>query len=914
MKENVTLVPSEKCTGCSACQNICPVDAIQMKPDEEGFIMPSVDEEKCIDCGKCVKQCPALHILQDNNKNPTLYAAMANDEIRLVSSSGGMFTLAANEIFKQGGVVCGAAFDKNMTLSHRIIDSPEQMSALRGSKYVQSDINTVYREIKRHLLTGRKVLFTGTPCQVAGLYAYLEKKYSELYTIDVLCHGVPSQQVFSKYLSEISEKNSDGRKRTPKVINAKFRDKKFGWTAETIRVEFENGKVYEKNLKNNDPFEFIFLRNVALRKSCENCPFSTFPRQGDMTVGDFWGISKIDISMTDNKGTSLVYINNEHGEELFGLMRPKMKKVKELKVPAEKIGNRIRANFPANKNRERFLHLVQSNSVEAAVKKIRADVFDVGLVSNFYALNFGGTMTQYALYHVLEDMGYSALMIERPGDAQDASKIVNNLEKIFVEKPFPEYAIAPQYKNKEAMRQLNRKCGTFVVGSDQLFQYELFRLLGKFVTLDWVSDTKKKVAYAASYGHEDVWGESDVHAEMAYFMQKFDAFSVREESGVKISKEQYGVDAEWVLDPVFLCDTKHYHALANKATRKVMPHFIGGYILDPSTEKQNIFKYAMDKLSLPCEIFSEYYRPKEYTAPLGDLNVAQLKTEERLQTIINCDFFITDSFHGTCFSIIMKKPFISIINKERGADRFKSLLSMLHLENRLIESEKDLDRPDLFSPIDYDAVYAILDKEKARCKKWLSDALKRPKRNFFSDYDMMKKLIDSQNAKIEELSKIISQLVSESDLLKYKTDILEYLRLLNEQKNDKLIVISVKDTPGLALNSAVAEKLNKVGVTANLSGKHSRSYIAVLNNGSLVHENLGKDLEPSVYKAKVSNHDLYVESKVYRNGNLSVIRLNGKDYSLNRRGLNIAVFDSQSGELLDSVVFDTHVKSFDCSR
>ena len=916
MSNNVNNVPRSKCTGCSACLNMCPVDAISMQPDCEGFIMPVVDESKCVNCGKCLNQCPAMNDKYKNNEKPELYAAMADNEVRAVSSSGGMFSLAASIIFEQGGYVCGAAFDDNFVLAHRLIDSEDEMPALRRSKYLQSNINTVYRDIKKILNDNKPVLFAGTPCQVAGLRAYLNKDYDNLYTMDILCHGVPSQQMFSKYLEYIAGKNATDKNKLPKPVSINFRDKEhFGWTSAAIRIEFDNGRVYEGTLKDKDPYEFVFLRNVGLRKSCENCPFSAFPRPGDLSVGDFWGISRFDKTMTDQKGTSLVYVNSEQGKKLFAEMQKKCIKVKEMHINSDEIRNRIRAACPSNKNRGRFLKMVQNNSFEESIKNVRNNHFDIGLVSNFYAGNFGGALTQYALYHVLEDFGYSTLMIERPKTAKGADRIVHNLEKIFIEKPYPEYAIAPQYKDKNAMRALNNQCDTFVVGSDQLFQYALFRVLGEFVTLDWVNDDKKKIAYAASYGHDDIWGDQKVHSEMAYFMQKFDAFSVREESGVRISKEHYGVDAEWVLDPVFLCDPKHYHALADKATREIIPHFIGGYILDPTEEKQRIFKHAMEKMSLPCEIFSEYNCSAEYIAPLGDLNVPNLKTEERLKDIINCDFFITDSFHGTCFAIIMKKPFISILNKGRGASRFKSLLSMLHLEHRLIESEEDLSRPDLFTPIDYDAVYEILDKEKDRCRKWLLDALKAPKLKSYSDYDMMVKLIEQQSKRIDSLEKLLLNIAGNiSDNISDKTDILDYLDVLNKQKKDNLIIISVKDTPGLNLDSFIAQKLNALGLKTNLEGKHGHSYVAVIDDGNVIYENLGENLEPSVYQAKVGGHNLMITSRVYKNGNESVISIDNKDYSVNQRGLNIVVCNKASGYVIDSVSFDTHVKDCTCQR
>ena len=386
------------------------------------------------------------------------------------------------------------------------------------------------------------------------------------------------------------------------------------------------------------------------------------------------------------------------------------------------------------------------------------------------------------------------------------------------------------------------------------------------------------------------------------------------------------MDAEWVLDPVYLCNPKHYHALAAKATRPMPEHYIGGYILDPSEEKQRIFKTAMASFNMPCEIFSEYNASAEYTAPLGDLNVPNLRTEERLQNIINCDFFITDSFHGTCFAIIMKRPFISIMNKGRGASRFKSLLSMLHLEDRLIESEDDLSRPGLFEPIDFDAVYEILDKEKERCMSWLKAALEKPKLRAYSDYDMMVKLtggrmedtmnqllkrIDEQDQQIVALKQLIMSMTGNlSDKLSDKIEIIDYLDGLKNQLEGNIVVVSVKDTPGLNLDSFIAHKLQEtLGISTDLENQHGHSFIAVLDDGKPVFEQLGKDLSPVVFRDRVDGREVYVTSRVYKNGNEAVIQIGPENYSVNRRGLNFVVYHKADNRLVDSVCFDTHQKN-----
>ncbi|NLK40400.1 MAG: 4Fe-4S binding protein [Clostridiales bacterium] len=909
----VNNVSENICTGCGACKNICPTDAIEMEPNSEGFIVPIVYSDKCINCGKCIKVCPALNIEYNNTEKPKIYAVRGNDELRAVSSSGGMFSLLANEILGQGGLVCGAAFDNEMQLKHTMISSIENLAGLRGSKYLQSNTEYIYREIKDKLLQNRKVLFVGCPCQVAALNCYLKhthtKNRENIITVDLLCHGVPSQELFSKYLREIKDKYH----KYDEVLHVDFRNKKFGWTAEHIIIKFKSGKQYESNRK-NDPYLTLFLKNLGLRKSCSDCPFSVFPRQGDLSIGDFWGISKIDESQNDGKGTSMVFINNSKGKAIFNRIKHDFFDHKQIKINQYEIKNRIKSVFPANKHRDRFLKFTQRYSLEQSISMSLNSIYDIGLVSNYLADNFGGSLTQYSLYHTLEDMGYSVLMIERPLDAPSKLK-KDMLEKIYLEKPYPDYSLATHYPNKDAMRELNDKCHTFVVGSDQLFQYSLYNALGRFVSLDWVSDIKRKIAYAASFGHAHIWGDKSILSEMAYYLKRFDAFSVREESGIDILKNQFEIDGEVVLDPVFICNPIHFMKLIDKSTRKLKDHYIASYILDPTYDKQLILRKAMEKLSLPIEIFSELAHSNEYVKPLGDLNVVQLKIEERLQSIANCDFFITDSFHGTCFAIIMNKPFISILNRNRGGSRFESLLSMLGLRDRLIENADDLNGKDyLYSPINYDIVNKTLEIEKEKSIKWLNKALNTPEKKSFTDYDILQNKIAQQNERIEKLENLINKIIRSEENIIFIEDIYEYLELLNKYKSKYIIFISVKDTPGFKLDNSIALKLMSLGLKTDLQNKHWHSYIGIVDSGNLVYEKLSSYNEGLVFEKKLKRMHVHVVSKPFKKGNVAKIILDGIDYAINKRGLNIVVYDKYATKVIDSVCFDTHSKDLICIR
>lgn len=309
----IEIKDKSKCSGCHACMSVCPKSAIKMKCDDEGFLYPFVDKEECIDCGLCEVACQAINPIV-NTRTPKAYACYNTDEdIRLQSSSGGVFTAIAKWIISQNGIVFGAGFDDNLNVVHMEIDNEKDLSKLRGSKYVQSVIGNNFIKAKEYLDAGRIVLFTGTPCQIDGLLQYLKKDYPNLYTQDIICHGVPSPKVWRKYLeyqeicfNEKIKSNS----------NPQFRNKRIGWTSFSQVLIFENNKEYAENFK-NDLYMKTFLKNVSLRHSCYDCHSKTLDRNSDITLADLWGCKDIVPEMFDDKGTSFVMINSKKGKELF---------------------------------------------------------------------------------------------------------------------------------------------------------------------------------------------------------------------------------------------------------------------------------------------------------------------------------------------------------------------------------------------------------------------------------------------------------------------------------------------------------------------------------------------------------------------------------------------------------------------
>lgn len=342
----IEIKEKKDCCGCHACFNICPSHAIEMKEDEYGFKYPIIDNNKCINCGLCEKVCPILNKKTRDNK-PEAYAIINKDEnIRLKSSSGGIFTLIAEKIIEKDGVVFGASFDEEFMVKHIKVDNKENLQKLRGSKYVQSDINETFKEIKEILEIGRKVLFTGTPCQINGLYTFLNKKYDNLYTQDIICHGVPSPKVWKKYLEYRKKKDS----KEPIEIN--FRQKDNGWKAYQMSFKYNNDE-YKIN-HSEDVYMKAFLKNLSLRDSCFNCGFKDKNRISDLTLADFWGINNVVENMNDDKGTSLVIINSEKGKELLESIDNRIIKKQVDFEEAIKYNYPMFRSVPMNKNRDKF--------------------------------------------------------------------------------------------------------------------------------------------------------------------------------------------------------------------------------------------------------------------------------------------------------------------------------------------------------------------------------------------------------------------------------------------------------------------------------------------------------------------------------------------------------------------------------
>ena len=386
-----------ECCGCTSCSSVCPTKAIQMLPDEEGFVYPVIDKKKCIACGACERSCPVINAIENTDLPLSGYVVRnKNYEILNNSASGGFFSAVADYTIKRGGIVFGAAYDESLNVCHMSAERPEEIYKFRTSKYVQSDMGSVYENVKNNLIAGRLVCFSGTPCQVAGLQQYLKKKYENLITVDLICHGVPSPNLWRKYLEWQNEKNKSN------VVACNFRKKTYGYHNGTLELIFENGKHYYGSAR-NDMMIKCFFNEIASRPSCYDCAFKCAKHTSDFTVFDCWHASNIadSIEKDDDKGYTNLFINSDVGFMVFKDLKQYLESYPaDIETMIHYDGVMVRRSATPHKDRKKFYQSLCQNGIEITVQKylpisktdrlmvtLRAFLYKVGMLNAAKAID-----------------------------------------------------------------------------------------------------------------------------------------------------------------------------------------------------------------------------------------------------------------------------------------------------------------------------------------------------------------------------------------------------------------------------------------------------------------------------------------------------------------------------------------------
>lgn len=366
----------ENCCGCTACAEGCPVNAIRMLADSEGFPYPVIDAKKCVRCGKCLQVCQLKKdqrekgYLQDDTpapevremEQPACYAVKHKDfDTRMTSRSGGIFTALSDLVLDDGGVVYGCVQTEKFLAKHIRAEEKADRDKMRGSKYIQSDISGIFPQVKADLEAGRTVLFSGTSCQVAGLKSYLQKPYENLLTVDIVCHGVPSPLVWTEYLQWQTKKHNA-------ICTAvDFRNKRdFGWKAhvETLTMKKPSGETITVN---SEVYKKMFNGVYLSRPSCYKCPYKPTPHPSDITIADYWGIQEVAPEFNDNKGVSLVLVNTEAGSALFARAKDGIELLEEKLE--DSLQPALKAPFDAPKDRTQFWEMFYSEPFETLAKQ-----------------------------------------------------------------------------------------------------------------------------------------------------------------------------------------------------------------------------------------------------------------------------------------------------------------------------------------------------------------------------------------------------------------------------------------------------------------------------------------------------------------------------------------------------------------
>ena len=346
-----------RCSGCSACAAICPKHAIHMTISWDGFLIPELDKEKCVSCGLCHEVCQVYQNEKpQQDSKQTYYALKNNNDVRIQSSSGGVFTYLSDLIIEDNGVVVAPVMDAEYNVHHAVAVNKDERNKMRRTFYVQSDTNGVFNTIKKSLISKKKVLFVGTPCQVRGLQLYLQKDYDNLITCDLICHGVPSPGVFKKFIEVLKEKGQ--------LMDFLFRDKTLGWSGYHVSAILDGKKI--KNKQWLQSFNVLFSHNVINRSSCANCPYTSYDRPADITIGDFWGVKNSHKDFYDKLGVSLVLVNSKKGQLLFDKI--KCKNILKLSK-RETIQNSLKSPSPMSGNRERAFRLLERDGYQAVAEK-----------------------------------------------------------------------------------------------------------------------------------------------------------------------------------------------------------------------------------------------------------------------------------------------------------------------------------------------------------------------------------------------------------------------------------------------------------------------------------------------------------------------------------------------------------------
>ena len=668
------------CSGCKACATICPNGAITMVVDGEGFAYPKRDNEKCVKCRMCEKVCHvfAPHV---ECRPKVVYAVKAKDIwLRYCSSSGGVFSVLASQCLSEGGIVYGVGFEKGTwRVVHKAIVSEQDLDELRGSKYVQSDVPM--HSVMEAVLSGRKVMFVGTPCQVAAVKR-ITGNPDNLLTVDLICHGVPSPLAWKRYLEQREEESG-------RILDINMRSKEIGWQVFSQRIEFTSGDVYHASLY-EDSFLRGFLRDVFLRPSCYECSCRGHKSGSDLTLGDYWGVSRFHSGFADDDGVSALLINTEKGQ--IAVERSKAAIFAE-ETDYEYIANGNSALMKSPRRpleRDVFFNLLKKDSFDNAVnsvlkRKLKRHPKRIGVLTFHSQLNYGGVLQCSALRTAILELakqGTEVFVIDRWMTQQNEllTNGFSNEDAISFEigrgKLSPNEIIAryhgrvlrtEEFINKNLnltnihffdWSELTQKdiellsLDLIVVGSDQVWHFGDWGNPKPYL-LENCPEGIPAISYAASFGVRDL---GDWAPHFRHLLGRFSALSCREQEGVKLCSE-IGYTAEHVIDPIGLVDFSEWIRSLGITDVEIKRKELLFYCIEEDVESNLNVLSAFAKqhgcvITVLVNRLKKSWKISGIELPAGveiDFAAGPL---EFIQAFRRAKWVLTDSFHALMFSII----------------------------------------------------------------------------------------------------------------------------------------------------------------------------------------------------------------------------------------------------------------------
>ena len=705
--ENISVLSKEKCFGCGACVSNCPVNAIKMINNDEGFFEPVIDESLCIRCGLCSKICPALNDIKVEKFSSQYFLGRSRNLYECYqSSSGGIFSLLANTVLEKNGVVCGAAFDENAKLKHVIVDKKEDLYLLRGSKYLQSYMGDVYQLIQKYLKQHRCVLFCGTPCQVAALRNFLQKEYANLILVDLVCHGVPSQKTFDEYLVEKFGKNQ-------KYSTINFRDKRNGYSMPSFVIKDSEGHdLLVSDFK--ESYLQGFGADLFLRKSCGTCPFAKTERISDITLADYHSVPVSYPELDYEKGFSSFIINTSKGCDFFNLIKDKICDLK--KVSLEKISQPC-LEKPSAFHPNRDLYFSLKNM--AFSKKIEKCLHTKSVaVLNFTDenSNYGALLVAYSMKKILQNLGYEPYNLNY---IRNKNIKISEIFESFRQKHLN--MTLPCFDEKD-LNKIQNQFSAFVTGGDQVFNgfYPIY-------LLHWVKGCKNVFSYAASMGNHN-WSYFSCYRKIIQkYLSNFDNIAVRERSAVEILSK-LGVKSDCYIDSTIVLNSDEYDEiiLSDNDIKPINKKYIACVLWHFDDIKQT-------------QVYKDLSEKYEF---VDVLNYNQGPSfGEFLNLIKNADWVITNSYHGVAFSIIFNKNFYAIRMNDMRDDRIISLFSMLGIKSTyLLTSLNELNLNAFNVFLDYSLINEKIKLEQKRAYEYFRMALTNHPFEKYADIYKVKKI------------------------------------------------------------------------------------------------------------------------------------------------------------------------------